>query len=441
MAMFRTKKAKPSEGSDLVLAYLEDAQRVRATLVALDPKGRETPASLVAVTEERITLATQGRVMAEKGESVGLIFYLDGLRLKTKGRLQDLKTGTMILDLPSSIELAERRRKPRARLNQREGAIAIALTGLFEGIGLTGTVDNISEAGFCMKVGRAMNVKTQGPMHLGPNLVSAGEPFMLIKLSKLPKCPLIELAGTVTHVASEGNGLSIGFVFEAGKESLLGPVKALVAGRAGAIPTTVPPKVRRPQEPKSAPAEAPIEPTAPRPVAAKAPEAPPTPPMAPAPVAPAPVPVPMPDPSASTAPEPPEATRGSALLRVKKRSRGILLAMPEGPDRRTLAAFLTNDGYGRVRVAATLTELLAFLEEVQLVFVDGGVAELQGLPLASLVRQRLEDENIPVVLAAASVDAELVLGAQEVGLAQLLVKPYELDPDFLQMLEGHLGIG
>jgi len=61
--------------------------------------------------------------------------------------------------------------------------------------------------------------------------------------------------------------------------------------------------------------------------------------------------------------------------------------------------------------------------------------------LASLVRQRLEDENIPVVLAAASVDAELVLGAQEVGLAQLLVKPYELDPDFLQMLEGHLGIG
>jgi len=439
MAMFGTKKAKHSEGSELVLAYLEDAQRVRATLVALDPKGRETPASLVAVTEERITLATQGRVMAEKGESVVLIFYLDGLRLKTKGRLQELKTGTMILDLPSSIELAERRRKPRARLNQREGATAIALTGLFEGIGLTGTVDNISEAGFCMKVGRAMNVKTQGPMHLGPNLVSAGEPFMLIKLSKLPKCPLIELAGTVTHVASEGNGLSIGFVFEAGKESLLGPVKALVAGRAGAIPTTVPPKIRRPQEPKSAPAEAPIELTTPRPVAVKAPEAPPTPPATPAPVASAPVEVPSVDP-AGAAPEPPEATRGSALLRVKKRSRGILLAMPEGPDRRTLAAFLTNDGYGRVRVAATLTELLAFLEEVQLVFVDGGVAELQGLPLASLVRQRLEDENTPVVLAAASVDAELVLGAQEVGLAQLLVKPYGLDTDFLQMLEGHLGI-
>ncbi len=440
MAMFGMKKAKPSEGSELVLAYLEDAQRVRATVITLDPKGREIPASLVAVTEERVTLSTQGKVMAEKGESIGLIFYLDGLRLKTKARIQELKTGTMILDLPASIELAERRRKPRARLNQREGATAIALTGLFDGIGLTGTVDNISEAGFCMKVGRAMNVKTQGPMHLGPSLVSAGQPFMLIKLSKLPKCPLIELAGTVTHVASEGSGLTIGIAFESGKESLLGPVKSLVSSRASAIPSTVPPKARRPQEPKEAPAEAPIEMTAPRPAPPKALEPPPTPPVVPAAAAPEPQldPEPMPAPAATTVPEAPEAnSRGSALLRVKKRSRGILLAMPEGSDRETLAAFLTNDGYGRVRVAATLTELLAHLDEVQLVFVDGGVAELQGLALASLVRQRLE---APVLLAEASVDAELVLGAQESGVAQIIVKPYELDQDFLHMVEEHLGL-
>jgi PleD family two-component response regulator len=142
------------------------------------------------------------------------------------------------------------------------------------------------------------------------------------------------------------------------------------------------------------------------------------------------------------APEPFDpSSRGSALLRMKKRTRGILLAMPEGPDRDALAALLAADGYGKVRVAATLTELLCLLDEVQLVFVDGGVAELQGLALASLLRQRLEEESTPVVLAEASVDAELVLGAQEVGLAQLLVKPYGLDPDFLTMIEGHLGLG
>jgi len=436
MAMFGLKKSKPSEGSELVLAYLEDAQRVRATVFAVDPKGREIPASLVVVTEERVTLGIQGRVMAEKGEPIGLLFYLDGLRLKATGRLQELKTGTLVMELPTTIELAERRKKPRARLNQREGATAIALTGLFEGIGLTGAIDNISEGGMCLKVGRAMNLKTQGPMHMGPNLLSAGEVFMVIKLNKLPKCPLIEVGGTAAHVASEGNGLSVGITFEPGKESILGPVKAMVASRSGSLPTSVPPKARR-QQPKAEPAEPSIELAPPRPVQKKEPDPAPTPSPAavpePQPTAPAPI-------LEAASPQPDSANRGSALYRMKKRTRGVLLAMPEGPEREALLGFLAADGYGKVRVAATLTELLDLLNEVQLVFVDEGVAELQGLALASLLRQRLNGEETPVVLAETSVDAELVLGAQEVGVAQVLVKPYGLDAEFLQMIEGHLGI-
>lgn len=434
MAMFGGKKAKPSEGSELVLAYLEDAQRVRATLFVIDPKGREIQASLVAVTEERVTLSVQGPVMADKGQPIVLLLYLDGLRLKAKGRLLELKPGTLVMDLPQSLELAERRKKPRARMNQREGATVIALTGLFDGIGLTGSIENISETGFCMKVDRAMNVKTQSKMNLGANLIAVGEAFMLIKLNKLPKSPTIELGGSVAHVAAEGNGLSVGIAFEAGKEGLLSPVKALVSGRAGAIPTAVPPKARRPQDPESSANEpssheASVELAPPRPLAKKDPE-----PAAPTPVEAEP-------PEATTPPEPPEpATRGSALLRVKKRTRSILLAMPEGPEREALTTFLSMDGYGRVPGAATLTELLDHVEEAQLIFVDGGVAELQGLALASLLRHRLEDEMPPVVLAELSVDAELVMGAHELGVAQVLVKPYDLDPDFLRMIEGHLGI-
>ncbi len=86
---------------------------------------------------------------------------------------------------------------------------------------------------------------------------------------------------------------------------------------------------------------------------------------------------------------------------MKKRTRGVLLAMPEGPDREALEGFLTADGYGKVRVAATRTELLDKLDEVQLVFVDDGVAELQGLALASLLQQRLDGQETPVVLAEA----------------------------------------
>jgi CheY-like chemotaxis protein len=429
------KKTKPSEGSELVLAYLEEAQRVRATMFILDPKGRETPASLIVVTEERVTLAIQGRVMAEKGESISLIFYLDGLRLKAMGRLQEVKAGTLLLDLPATIQLAERRKKPRARMNQREGATAIALTGLFEGIGLTGTIDNISEGGMCLKVGRAMNVKTQGPMHLGPNLLSVGEVFMLIKLSKLPKCPLLELGGTATHVASEGGILSVGIAFEAGKDSLLGPVKALVSSRSSSIPTSVPPKARRSQEAAPKPTEPSIELAPPRPAPKKEPEPTPDPVHAAAPAPSHPVQALEAHPAAEA------QSRGSALLRVKKRTRNLLLAMEEGSDRDALAAFLVADGYGQVLSAATLTELLELLNRAQLVFVDGGVAEVQGLALASLLRHRLEEDMPPVILAETTVDSELVLGAHEVGVAQILVKPYDLDSDFLRMIEEHLGIG
>ena len=135
--------------------------------------------------------------------------------------------------------------------------------------------------------------------------------------------------------------------------------------------------------------------------------------------------------------------RSQALLRVKKRARGLLLAMPAGSRRDTLAAFLSGDGYGRVLCADTLTELLEHVGRpgIHLILVDGGVAELQGLALASFLRSSLDDATPKVVLAEDSVDAELVIGAQEASVAQILVKPYDLDLEFRRMLEGHLGIG
>ena len=442
MAMFGTKKTKPSEGSELVLAYLEDAQRVRATLMAVDPKGRELPATFASITEDRVTLAVQGRLLVEKGDTVGLLFYLDGLRLKAKGKFLELKNGNLVMDLPAKIELAERRKKPRARLNQREGATAIALTGLFDGVGLTGTVENISEGGMCLKVGRAMNVKTQGPMHMGPNLLSVGQALMLIKISKLPKCPLIELGGTVASVVSEGSFLSVGITFESGKEGLLGPVRSLVSSRTSAIPSSLPAKARRSQEAPSQGVEVGVELAPPHAAPKKEPEPTPT---APEPVAPAPVealePVASPEPAPEAAPAPELPHRHSALLRVKKRTRNLLLAMHEGPDREALEAFLSADGYGQVLVAGTLTELLEHVDRAQLVFVDDGVAELQGLLLASFLRSRMDDALPAVILAEATVDSALVLGAHEIGVAQILVKPYDLDSDFLRMIEEHLGIG
>lgn len=445
MAMFGMKKTKPSEGSELVLAYLEDAQRVRAVLLLVDHRGREVPATFVSVMEDKVVVAPQGSLTVDKGGEVSLLFIQEGLRFKAPTRLLEAKPGSATLEVPSSIALAERRKKPRARLNPREGATVTVLTGLFDGVGMNGTIENISESGICVRVDRAMDVKTQRKMHMGANMLPVGQPLMLIKMAKLPKCPTLELGGTVAWLDAS-QGVLLGIAFEPGKEGMLGSVRSLVAGRAGAIPTSVPPKARRQSE---AAREEEQGKYTPKPAAKKEPEpAPKVEPaaaeVAPAPAEPPPPPAPATSPEPAPAPEaPPPDDRSQALLRVKKRARGLLLAMPAGSERDALAAFLSGDGYGRVLCADTLTELLEHVGRpgIHLILVDGGVAELQSLALASFLRSSLDDAMPKVVLAEGSVDADLVLGAQEVGVAQILVKPYDLDLEFRRMLEGHLGIG
>jgi len=435
MAIFGQKKQR--QGSDLVLAYLEDAQRVRTPITLLGPKGREAQATLSLVADDRVALTLQGPLLADKGAEVTLLLVLDGLRLKAPTTLLELKPGSAVVEVPEALALAERRKKPRARLNAREGATATALTGLFDGVGVSGPIENISEGGLRLRVERAMDAKTQRKMHLGPNLFTVGQALMLVKLSKLPKCPPIELSGTVAYLEADGGGLCVGIAFEAGKEALLAPIRALVASRAAAVPSSVPPKARRSQEEAPAAAEeGAIELAAPRSAPRREPEPAPE-PVRPAPPVAEPTPAPVPE----AAPEAPD--RSQALLRVKKRARGVLLAMPEGPDRDRLAAFLAEEGYGRVLLAATLTELLEALEGpggIHLVLVDGGVAELKGLALASLLQHRPGDDHPPVILAEAVVDTDLVLGAQETGVAQILVKPYEPDADLARMIEAHLGL-
>lgn len=435
MAIFGSKKSKHSEGSELVLAYLEEAQRVKARLVVVDGHGLEVPAHLSAVSEEAVSLALQGVLTASKGAPVSLVFILDGLRFKAPAQLLDLKPGSATLSLPEGLSLAERRKKPRARINPREGATVTALTGLFDGTGISGSIENISEGGCSVRVDRAMEVKTQRKMHLGANLFEIGQPLMLVKLNKLPKCPTIELEGSVAYLDAS-QGMVVGIAFAPGKEGLLGPVRSLVASRAGAIPASVPPKTRR--QPDARPEEEAVP-------APKLPEVPKAPELPPAPVAVALEPVVSALPPEALPPSPPHGVdeRSQALLRVKRRAKGILLAMPAGPAAEDLLAFLQEDGYGRVQLATTLSEVLEVLEQpgLSLVLVDGGVAELPGLSLASLIQQHPNEAKPPVILAEAVVDTELVLGAQEAEVTQILVKPYALDAEFRQMLEGHLGIG
>ncbi|HJW34742.1 MAG TPA: response regulator [Holophagaceae bacterium] len=432
-------KDKDDRGdSDLALAYLEDAQAKRIPLTLVDPKGRELPAHVQAVLEDRVSFSASGLMPVEKGDKFSILLVIDGLRLRIKLRAYEIKNGVLQVAPPTEIELAERRKKPRARISSKEGATGTALTGLFDGIGATGTVENVSEGGFRLKVEKAMEIKGERKLHPSQNLMMPGTPLMMVKLSKLPKASNIETDGKVAYAQMDGATLYLGITFSSDQSALRG----LISSRSGAIPTTVPPKARRA-------AEKPRDHEAPRPESRH--EAPAPPPAAAAPPQhPAPISEPAPSaPPAAPAPPAPapangeaKADRSAALSNLKRRTRAILVAMEDHPDRDWLNAFLQDLGYQRIYLASTLTEILEALDQpgISLILIDGGVAELKGMELADFLKQRLGEGKPPVMLAAETVQTVMVLAAKRAGVDQILVKPYDHDENLSTMIDGLVGL-
>lgn len=440
MALFGLSKDKKGEASsEQVLAYLEEAQRRRTPFLLLDSKERETTAHLVGIDEAggAATFQYQGTLAAEKGARITPVFILDGLRIGNPCKCLALRPGQVDLSLPEDLLILERRKHPRVRLNPKEGATLTALTGLFEGIGMTGVIENLSVGGARVRVERAMEAKGEKKLTPHAHLIAPGHAFDLVKISKLPKIPgKYECPGKAVYLDGGGAGLVIGVSFAAFPAEAMGALRSLVSSRVAPAPSALPPKARRGQEP-----EAPVERKTKAVVSEPLPAAP-EPALEPPPT-PHPSPKPPPhaieeSPAAAAPPEGP-APRNSALLRLKKRSRGLLVAaLPEAQAE--LTAHLLGEGYGKLLTASNLGELLGALEEPgwDLLFIDGGVAELDGLDLAETLH-RIREELPPILLALEAPSADDVVAAREVGVAHLMVKPFALDEDFSRLLEGVLG--
>lgn len=435
MALFGFgKDRKPGGSSELVLAYLEDAQRVRSPLFLRDGRKVDLPAALQGVDEDAGTLSVNlsGPFSGERGSRVDLTLYHEGLRIGATARVAELRSGLVVLELPEELELRERRKQPRARLNPKEGATLTGLTSLFEGVGINGTLENLSEGGCRVRVDKALNVKDERRLPLGAALVPVGHAFMLLKLNKVPRCPAVmETAGTVVYV-DDSSGLCLGLAFEKLRGDVATAIKGLVSSRAGTPPASLPPKARRkaaveeeslarPPRREEAPPVAREKPAPPVPKPLAEAEAPPS------------EPVVEPDPAA-----PP---RNPALLRLKKRAR-TLLVLSQGAGADLLKDHLEEDGYGRVLMASDWAQAITRLQEapVDLLLVDLERPILEAMEMLG----KLQEADLalpPVVLAADEVSRGIVVAATRVGVAHLLVRPYLLDEAFSRMVEAQLGLG
>ncbi|MDP2875791.1 MAG: hypothetical protein Q8O00_06365 [Holophaga sp.] len=450
MALFGFGKEKREGGnSDLVLAYLEDAQRVRTPFILQDKRKLEHHGVLQALDEESGTMNLQvtGSYAGDKGSQVDMVFVHEGLRLGATARLVEVRGSTVVVEIPEDLSLSERRKQARARLNAKEGATLTGLTSLFEGVGITGTIENISETGCRVRVEKALNIKDQKKLGIGSALVSVGHAFMILKLNKVPRCPAVmELDGKVAYVDDKSGGLVLGLLFE--KSEFTSALKSLVANRAGSIPSAVPPKARRKavidgpnDEPYlAAKVEKRVDPPPPKNVEPSTVIEP----VPPAPLPPAPLsPVPSPVMGAAISSPPSQApgnSRTSPLQRMKKRSRSMLILSSAGHGT-MLQEFFQEEGYGRIHLAVGWDEVVAQLQPpgVNVLMVDTERPVLESLEMV----QRLKDAGLnlpPIVLAADEISRALVIAAQRVGVAQLLVKPYSLDETLSNLIEQQVGL-
>lgn len=431
MALFGFgKEKKVGDSSETVLAYLEDAQRVRTPITVLDARKKSVTATIQGINEAEGTLTLQmggPLIGAEKGARIDLIFMADPLRLGLSTKALEVRSGAMVLELPESIELMERRSTPRARLNPKEGATLTALSSIFEGVGLSGLLENISEGGCRVRVEKAINIKDEKRLPLGEALVPVGHPFMLLKLNKVPKCTAVmELAGKVAYLESTTGGLVVGLSFDKPRADLATMIRNLVSSRCASVPSTLPPKARRRQEVAEdnllpehpAPRPTPVrEEKSSKPSAVSVVEA-------------------VAEAAVEEIPKESVVPRNNALIRLKKRSRAVVALVSTQEHADELSTFLDAQGYGRVFLAQGMAELRELLRQpnLGLLLFD---CEISFLDLLEVVRS-LHDEfhHLPhIVLAAEEVSRGTVIAAQRVGISQLLVKPYALDEAFNAILE------
>lgn len=461
MALFGWSKDKQGDASqEVVLAYLEDAHRNRSLIIVTDSRKLEVSGGITWVDEkaESFGISLQGPFNAEKGATLDFILYHENMRIAGQARVVDLKGSSLSLSTPKTLLLKDRRKFPRVRLNAKEGATLTALSGLFDGIGVHGIIESISEGGCRIRVDKAMSIASDKRLQLGRNLVPPGHVFVLLKLNKIPRCPAsIEVSGAVVY-ADDSSGLCLGIRFD--KSDALAPIRNFVQSRGGNVPDELPQKARRKQDesrndgslfkeevslvredrsrrelPK---AEVKAES---KPEVVNAVETP----KSAAPVADAALPLPTSAEHSGPEGAAAEATaetpqRNLTLLRLKKRARSVL-AMASETQGAALSKQLLWEGYQRVIVVQDWGEVVGHLNEdvLELFLVDVDLPSIECIAML----QRLKDAGLtlpPVVLAASDFSRLYLMAAQQAGVSQLLVKPYALDEAFSKQLEDAMGL-
>lgn len=379
------------------LPHLTWLLRTHRILTVETPAGVELDARLDALDpfKNRISLQLEAHSPpVEEGDTLRLSFGFAGQRWSARVLLHHVPNRSLfVVDAPSTFEAADRRVLPRWVPAESFGRVVVR-TELGEGWELQGAITSLSEGGLAMRIQRTSGPDSEGPRGWVKR-VGKGRKLPSVAVYLQEGKPALDGEGVVAWVANGKLGLRLRGLTESDREKL----KVYLAALVKPLPDLLP------EVPES------------ELLVATLPEA---------------------QPQA-------RAERSAALRRLKRRGRSLVLAMRPGRAREALGAFLTQEGYGQVRAVETLAQWLDLVGATppDLVFIDGGVRDLQGLELASFLHQSRGRQDFAVVLAEHPMGTTLPQLAREAGVDRLVEKPYLLEPPLVEaldeVLEAHKG--
>lgn len=248
----QVSKAQELRDPEQILAYLEELARTNSA-VHVWP----TPDAIVPVdgvvkevtdTKGQFVIGLKRAIPGDYGPKhmMSMSFGMDGRRFLARMRWIG-RDGYMraAYRVPEAIVEENRRGKVRVKFSPREPARVTAIAGFFAGTGVIGRIVNLSLDGVCLRVDRAINVKDQKPLPIGPSLFRAGEVLDILRLQDLPQCPMVECSGTVCHIQRDTTGVLIGIRFERMGAAELKAIETVVNRKSSGAPKDFPKKARR----------------------------------------------------------------------------------------------------------------------------------------------------------------------------------------------------
>lgn len=408
-----------------ILAWLETMNRLGTVLDLSfsDSDLTPVPAKVGKVAEAAGICSFQCKWKPTKepapGQRLRITFPLDKQRffadLVYQGRGNYLEYRCQ---LPTAISHAERRDAVRVTMHAHDKFSLIALQGLFAGLGLSGTLVDLSMGGCSFLINRAIQIKNERRLPINEEMLAQGTTFDLVRLPNLPQLPLVECGGTVRSVRTTDRGVIVGLRFEGLGAFEGGILGKFLSERVPGFVAGFPHKHRLRDLIDGDPPEA-----------AEAPEAPP---------------VQVEDSEdPNSDPELQEALSDQDRLnKLRKRGKRILLILADELDRIRLMAILHQDGYRGLFEARSLVQALEHHRRVplDLVMVDQQVGHMNALKIVTVLRTQGLSGTVPVVVLQRDYDFPLLQAVEAGNLSMLAERPLDFEADLKPAMEKMLGL-